>query len=148
MIGVSFILLAMVAFAPRLCQAQSKPNILVIMADDTGWMNVASYGGDVMGVKTPNIDRIGKEGIRFTSFYAQPNCTAGRAAFLTGQLPVRTGLTTVGTPSSPAGLQKEDITLAEILKTKGYKTWVLTPIWASPKNTWQPSATIPSAILA
>ena len=70
-----------------------------------------------MGVPTPNIDRIGKEGLRLSAFYAQPSCTAGRAAFITGQLPVRTGLTTVGTPGSPAGLQKEDITLAEVLKT-------------------------------
>ena len=72
--------------------------------------------------QTPNIDRLAKEGLRLTSFYAQPSCTAGRAAFLTGQLPVRTGLTTVGTPGSPAGLQKEDITLAEILKSQGYAT--------------------------
>ena len=122
LIGASFILLAMATCAPRLCQAQVEPNILVIMADDVGWMNVSAYGGDIMGVRTPNIDRIGREGIRFTSFYAQPSCTAGRAAFLTGQLPVRTGLTTVGTPGSPAGLQKADITLAEILKTKGYST--------------------------
>ena len=100
----------------------SKPNILVIMADDIGWMNISSYGGDIMGVNTPNIDSIGQQGIRLTSFYAQPSCTAGRAAFITGQLPVRTGLTTVGTPGSPAGLQKEDITLAEVLKTKGYAT--------------------------
>ena len=97
--------------------AQSQPNILVIMGDDVGWMNVSAYGGDIMGVRTPNIDRIGREGIRFTSFYAQPSCTAGRAAFITGQLPVRTGLTTVGTPGSPAGLQKEDITLAEIYES-------------------------------
>ena len=75
-----------------------------------------------MGVQTPNIDRIGKEGLRLTSFYAQPSCTAGRAAFITGQLPVRTGLTTVGTPGSPFGLKSDDITLAEILKTKGYAT--------------------------
>ena len=81
-----------------------------------------SYGGDIMGVQTPNIDRSRKEGLRLTSFYGQPSCTAGRAAFITGQLPVRTGLTTVGTPGSPAGLQKEDITLAEILKTRGYAT--------------------------
>ena len=66
-----------------------KPNILVIFGDDVGWMNVSSYGGDILGVKTPNIDRIGKEGLRLTSFYAQPSCTAGRAAFLTGQLPIR-----------------------------------------------------------
>ena len=75
-----------------------------------------------MGVQTPNIDRLAKEGLRLTSFYAQPSCTAGRAAFITGQLPVRTGLTTVGTPGSPAGLQKEDITLAEVLKARGYAT--------------------------
>src|SRR5271166_1664090 len=100
----------------------SKPNILVIFGDDIGWFNVSSYSGDLMGVPTPNIDRIGKEGLRLSAFYAQPSCTAGRAAFITGQLPVRTGLTTVGTPGSPAGLQKEDITLAEILKTRGYAT--------------------------
>ena len=75
-----------------------------------------------MGVKTPNIDRIGREGLRLTSFYAQPSCTAGRAAFITGQLPIRTGLTTVGTTGSPAGLKKEDVTLAEILKARGYST--------------------------
>ena len=108
--------------SPAAAQQADKPNILVIFGDDVGWMNVSSYGGDIMGVQTPNIDRIGREGLRLTSFYAQPSCTAGRAAFITGQLPVRTGLTTVGTPGSPAGLQKEDITLAEILKTRGYAT--------------------------
>ena len=108
--------------SPVSAQQADKPNILVIFGDDIGWMNVSSYGGDIMGVQTPNIDRIGREGLRLTSFYAQPSCTAGRAAFITGQLPVRTGLTTVGTPGSPAGLQKEDITLAEILKTRGYAT--------------------------
>jgi arylsulfatase len=102
--------------------AQERPNILVIMADDVGYSNVSCFGGDIMGVTTPHIDRLAREGIRFTSFYAQPSCTAGRAAFLTGQLPIRTGLTTVGTPGAPAGLQKEDITLAEILKTRGYAT--------------------------
>jgi arylsulfatase A-like enzyme len=99
-----------------------KPNILVIFGDDIGWMNISSFGGDIMGVKTPNIDRIAKEGLKLTSFYAQPSCTAGRAAFITGQLPVRTGLTTVGTTGSPAGLKKEDVTIAEILKTRGYAT--------------------------
>ena len=102
--------------------AQERPNILVIMADDVGYSNVSCFGGDIMGVTTPHIDRLAREGIRFTSFYAQPSCTAGRAAFITGQLPIRTGLTTVGTPGAPAGLQKEDITLAEILKTRGYST--------------------------
>ena len=99
-----------------------KPNILVIFGDDIGYMNLSCYGGDIMGVQTPNIDRLAREGLRLTAFYAQPSCTAGRAAFITGQLPVRTGMTTVGTPGSPAGLQKEDITLAEILKTRGYAT--------------------------
>lgn len=103
-------------------QENAKPNILVIMGDDVGWMNVSSYGGDIMGVQTPNIDRIGNEGLRLTSFYAQPSCTAGRAAFLTGQLPVRTGLTTVGTPGSPAGLNDGDVTIAEVLKSAGYAT--------------------------
>ena len=120
---MSLLLLVLIAcwssVAPVLAQ-ESKPNILVIFGDDVGWMNVSSYGSDIMGVKTPNIDRIGQEGLRLSSFYAQPSCTAGRAAFITGQLPVRTGLTTVGTTGSPAGLQKEDITLAEILKARGY----------------------------
>jgi arylsulfatase len=102
--------------------AGKKPNIIVIMGDDIGWMNLSSYGGDIMGVQTPNIDRLAKEGLRLTTFYGQPSCTAGRAAFITGQLPIRTGLTTVGTPGAPAGLQKEDITLAEMLKALGYAT--------------------------
>ncbi len=109
-------------FATREAWAADKLNIVVIMADDVGWMNVSAYGGDIMGARTPHIDRLAAEGVRFTSFYAQPSCTAGRAAFLTGQLPIRTGLTTVGTPGSPAGLQKEDITIAEVLKAQGYAT--------------------------
>ena len=114
--------LAMLAAALPASADSTKPNILVIFGDDVGWMNVSAYGGDIMGAQTPNIDRIGREGLRLSAFYAQPSCTAGRAAFITGQLPVRTGLTTVGTPGSPAGLKAEDITLAEILKTRGYAT--------------------------
>jgi arylsulfatase A-like enzyme len=114
--------LTLLTAAPARAQTKEPLNILVIFGDDVGYMNVSSFGGDIMGVATPNIDRIGREGLRLTSFYAQPSCTAGRAAFITGQLPVRTGLTTVGTPGSPAGLQKEDVTLAEILKTRGYVT--------------------------
>ena len=115
------VLCSLVALTP-LYAADQKPNILVIFGDDIGWMNVSSFGGDIMGVQTPNIDRIGREGLRLTSFYAQPSCTAGRAAFITGQLPIRTGLTTVGTTGSPAGLNKADVTLAEILKSRGYST--------------------------
>lgn len=107
---------------PVLAQSKPPPNILVIFGDDIGYMNVSSFGGDIMGVQTPNIDRIGREGIRLTSFYAHPSCTAGRAAFITGQLPIRTGMTIVGLPGSPTGLKKEDVTLAEVLKTRGYAT--------------------------
>jgi arylsulfatase A-like enzyme len=102
--------------------AQGRPSIVTIFGDDIGWMNVSSYGCDIMGVQTPHIDRIAREGLRLTSVYTQTRCMAGRAAIITGQLPVRTGLTTVGPPGSPAGLQTEDITLAEILKARGYAT--------------------------
>ena len=118
-------ILSVIALATSLGTAQAadkQPNILVIFGDDVGWMNISSYGGDILGVSTPNIDRIGQEGMRLTSFYGQASCTAGRSAFITGQLPVRTGLTTVGMPGSATGLQKEDPTLAEVLKSKGYAT--------------------------
>jgi arylsulfatase A-like enzyme len=121
-LSVLAIVVASVAMTGLAQATENKRNIVVIFGDDIGWMNISSYGGDILGVKTPNIDRLAKEGLRLTSFYGQPSCTAGRAAFITGQLPVRTGLTTVGTPGSLAGLHKEDITLAEILKTHGYAT--------------------------
>jgi len=99
-----------------------RPNILVIWGDDIGWQNVSAYGMGVMGYTTPNIDRIGKEGIRFTDHYAQPSCTAGRAAFLTGQYPIRSGMTTVGQPGDALGLQAASPCLAEVLKSAGYAT--------------------------
>ncbi len=103
-------------------QAQTdKPNILVIWGDDLGVWNVGAYSHGMMG-RTPNIDRIAKEGMLFTDHYAHPSCTAGRAAFITGQYPIRTGLTTIGIPGSLLGLQKEDPTLAEVLKPLGYAT--------------------------
>ena len=101
--------------------AQQRPNILVIMADDVGYSNVGLYSHGMM-VPTPNIDRIGREGILFTDHYAHPSSTPGRAAFITGQLPIRTGLTTVGMPGSPIGLDARDPTLAEILKTLDYRS--------------------------
>ncbi len=102
--------------------AQGKPpNILVIMPDDVGYSNVGLYSHGMM-VPTPNIDRIGREGRLFTDHYAHPSCTPGRAAFITGQLPIRTGLTTVGTPGSPVGLDARDPTLAKVLKPLGYAT--------------------------
>ncbi len=85
-----------------------KPNILFIMADDIGWFNVSCYNHGLMGYRTPNIDRIARDGAMFTDFYGQQSCTAGRAAFLTGQQPIRTGLTKVGMPGATLGLKAED----------------------------------------
>jgi arylsulfatase len=103
-------------------QQQRKPNILVIWGDDIGWYNVSAYNQGVMGYRTPNIDRIGREGAMFTDWYGQQSCTAGRAAFLTGQSPIRTGLTKVGLPGSDVGLRPQDPTIAELLKPLGYAT--------------------------
>lgn len=100
--------------------ADKKPNILIIWGDDIGWFNVSAYNHGVMGYRTPNIDRVAKEGALFTDWYGQQSCTAGRAAFITGQSPIRTGLTKVGLPGSDLGLRPEDPTIAEVLKTLGY----------------------------
>jgi arylsulfatase A-like enzyme len=108
--------------ATHLHAQNKKPNILVIFGDDIGIWNLSIYSHGDMGYRTPNIDRIGKEGAVFSDHYAQASCTAGRAAFITGQLPIRTGLTTVGVPGAKQGLQFEDATLAEVLKTVGYTT--------------------------
>jgi len=102
--------------------AQERPNILVIWGDDIGWSNLSAYNHAVMGYSTPNIDRIANQGALFTDHYAQPSCTAGRAAFLTGQYPIRSGMTTVGQPGSSLGLQAESPSLAEVLKEQGYRT--------------------------
>jgi arylsulfatase len=99
-----------------------KPNILVIWGDDIGVFNVGAYNMGMMGYKTPNIDRIAKEGALFTDWYGQQSCTAGRAAFITGQSPIRTGLTKVGLPGAPEGMKKEDPTIATLLKAQGYVT--------------------------
>src|SRR5437867_10081951 len=101
---------------------EQKPNILFIMGDDIGWYNISAYNLGLMGYRTPNIDRIAKEGALFTDWYGQQSCTAGRAAFITGQSPVRTGLTKVGLPSAPEGLKPQDPTIAELLKPLGYAT--------------------------
>src|SRR5712675_1932535 len=100
----------------------SKPNILLIMADDIGWFDVGAYNRGIMGGPTPNIDRIAAEGALHTDHYGQASCTAGRAAFITGQIPMRTGLTTVGMPGAKQGLQAEDPTIADLLKPLGYMT--------------------------
>jgi len=102
--------------------ASGKPNIVIIWGDDVGMWNLSCYHRGMMGGSTPNIDRIAKEGIMFMDHYAQSSCTAGRASFITGQYPMRTGLSTVGLPGAPQGLQKEDPTIAEMLKPLGYAT--------------------------
>jgi len=105
-----------------MANSATKPNILFIMADDIGWFNVSCYNHGVMGYQTPNIDRIAREGAMFTDFYGQQSCTAGRAAFITGQSPIRTGLTKVGMPGSPLGLSFEDPSVGEFMKHFGYAT--------------------------
>ncbi|MET0706587.1 MAG: arylsulfatase [Tardiphaga sp.] len=99
-----------------------RPNILVIWGDDVGIANVSAYSFGLMGYKTPNIDRIAREGLMFTDYYAEQSCTAGRASFLTGQAGLRTGMTKVGLPGAALGLRSEDITIAEALKPLGYST--------------------------
>ena len=119
----SIFVLALLLAAGNTATAQQKqPNILVIWGDDIGYWNVSTYNQGMMGYKTPNIDRIAREGAFFTDWYGQQSCTAGRAAFITGQSPIRTGLTKVGLPGADLGLQPEDPTIAEILKPMGYVT--------------------------
>jgi len=102
--------------------AQKKPNILVIWGDDVGYWNISAYNLGMMGYKTPNIDRIAKEGALFTDWYGQQSCTAGRACFITGQVGFRTGMLKVGLPGAKEGLQARDVTIAELLKAQGYST--------------------------
>ncbi len=102
--------------------AAKKPNILILWGDDIGWWNISFNSRGQMGYRTPNIDRVANEGVCFTDYYAQQSCTAGRASFITGQNPIRTGLTKVGMPGATIGLQKEDPTIAEMLKPLGYAT--------------------------
>ena len=111
------LLLPMAVFAEG-----KKPNILVIFGDDVGQTDISAYSMGVMGFKTPNIDRIAKEGMMFTDYYAENSCTAGRSSFITGQSPFRTGLSKVGVPGAPVGLQARDITIAQALKPLGYRT--------------------------
>ena len=116
-------LLTVMLLVPSSSDAQpKKPNILVIWGDDIGWFNTSVYNHGMMGYQTPNIDRIATEGIMFTDAYGQQSCTAGRAAFLTGQSPIRTGLLKVGLPGAKEGLSSEDPTIAELLKPLGYAT--------------------------
>jgi arylsulfatase len=121
---LAFIVLAF-AISPSPAPAQSagkQPNILVIWGDDIGYWNISAYNQGMMGYKTPNIDRIAREGALFTDWYGQQSCTAGRACFITGQVGFRTGMLKVGLPGAKEGLQARDVTIAELLKARGYKT--------------------------
>jgi arylsulfatase A-like enzyme len=118
-----FSLIAAVPMIGGIAQAQTKaPNIVVIFGDDIGTWNISAYHRGMMGGRTPNIDRLAREGALFTDYYSQNSCTAGRAAFLTGQCPLRTGLLKVGLPGAKQGLQDKDPTIAELLKARGYVT--------------------------
>ena len=101
---------------------EKKPNILILWGDDIGFWNISANNRGMMGYRTPNIDRLANEGLSFTDYYGQQSCTAGRAAFITGQNPLRTGMTKVGMPGADLGLRPEDPTIAELLKPLGYVT--------------------------
>ena len=109
---------------PVMAQAADKsaPNIVVIMGDDIGWSNIGVYNQGMMAGRTPNLDQLANEGMRFTDYYAEASCTAGRANFITGELPIRTGMTTVGQAGSPIGIPAEAVTIATTLKAMGYST--------------------------
>ena len=116
----SLVVLLTLAVAPA--AAQKKPNVLVIMGDDVGWFNIGVYHRGMMAGKTPNLDKLAAEGMMFTSYYAEASCTAGRANFITGELPIRTGLTTVGQAGADVGIPDQAATLASALKALGYET--------------------------
>ena len=114
--------LAMAAPAHVAAEDAKKPNFVVIMGDDIGITNIGAYGHGMMAGKTPTLDKIAKEGMLFTDYYAEASCTAGRAAFITGQLPIRSGLTTVGQAGAAIGMPAQAVTLASVLKSMGYAT--------------------------
>src|ERR1700727_1001007 len=120
---VALALLAAVVVTMRPAAAQQqRPNMIVIMGDDIGWFNVGAYNQGMMSGRTPNLDRLAAEGMRFTDYYAEASCTAGRANFITGELPIRTGMTTVGPGGAAIGLPDEAPTIATVLKSMGYAT--------------------------
>src|SRR5207344_2467405 len=122
-IGVAIIgmMIALFAAAPALAQGK-QPNIIMIMGDDIAWSNIGAYNQGMMAMRTPNLDRLAAEGMRFTDYYAEASCTAGRANFITGEIPLRTGLTTVGQAGSTIGMPAQAPTIATALKAMGYAT--------------------------
>jgi arylsulfatase len=137
-LAVLAIAIAALAWLPVAAAAQDKPNILVIFGDDVGMYNISAYHRGMMGGSTPNIDRIANEGAMFTDYYAQQSCTAGRAAFILGQHPYRTGLLTIGMPGAKEGISEKDPTLAELLKPHGYMT--ATSTTSMPRRSRRPTS--------
>ena len=131
---------AAVTCAPAIAQQQPKTNIVIIWGDDIGQSNVSAYSRGLMGYQTPNIDRVASEGVMFTDYYAEQSCTAGRASFITGQSGLRTGMTKVGLPGATLGLQKEDPTIAELLKPLGYATGQFGKNHLGDRNEFLPTA--------
>jgi len=131
---------AAIATAPAVAQQQQRPNIVIIWGDDIGQSNVSAYSRGMMGYQTPNIDRVANEGVMFTDYYAEQSCTAGRASFITGQSGLRTGMTKVGLPGATLGLQKEDPTIAELLKPLGYATGQFGKNHLGDRNEFLPTA--------
>src|SRR5438270_3533284 len=117
------LLSAVPGFVSPVQAQQQKPNILVIMGDDIGWENLGCYHQGLMLDATPNLDKLASEGMRFTDYYAEASCTAGRANFITGELPIRTGLTTVGQAGSALGMPEQAPTITTALKSLGYVSW-------------------------
>ncbi|HET9158239.1 MAG TPA: arylsulfatase [Myxococcaceae bacterium] len=134
------LLIAVFGVAGAAAAQAKKPNILVIFGDDVGLTDVSVYSHGVMGIQTPSIDRIAREGMMFTDYYAEQSCTAGRSSFITGQTTLRTGLSKVGLPGAKLGLQKEDITIAEALKPLGYATGQFGKNHLGDRNEFLPSA--------
>ena len=122
-LGLLVSLVATIAVSTQ-ASAQKKPNVVMLMSDDVGWGDYGVYyGGAALGHPTPNIDRMAKEGAMFTSWYGQASCTAGRASFMTGRIPVRTALSVVVVPGDPNGLNADTPTIAEFYKKNGYQTY-------------------------
>ena len=120
--GILGPLIAATAMSAPAAAQQQRPNIVVIMGDDIGMWNIGAYHQGLMAGRTPNLDKLAAEGMRFTDYYAEASCTAGRANFITGELPIRTGMTTVGQAGSPIGIPAQAVTIAAVLKSMGYAT--------------------------
>jgi arylsulfatase A-like enzyme len=139
-LAMAIVAMILGASAPPAAKAQQKkPNIVVIMGDDIGWSNIGVYSMGMMAGKTPNLDKLAKEGMVFTDYYAEASCTAGRAAFITGELPIRTGMTTVGQAGADLGLPAEAMTMATALKAQGYATGQFGKNHLGDKNAYLPT---------